>query len=227
MQKVLVIAAHPDDEVLGCGGIISKYGRKNVQFSVLFVAEGSSCRFEDPQCTESLKAIKERTECSLQALKILGIDNFMFSDLPCGRLDMIPIIAINKIIEKAIYEFEPDTVYTHSGIDANNDHRIVHRASIMATRPTPRSKIKRLFSYEVNSSTEWSFGEKFIPTTFEEINENDLAVKFKAMRAYKTEVIEYPFPRSELGLRALAMRRGMQSGVALAEAFSLIREFVS
>lgn len=226
MKNVLVIAAHPDDEVLGCGALISKYAKRGVKFVVLFIAEGSSCRFEDPKSLASLKAIEARAECSLQALKILGVTDFIFSDLPCGRLDTIPIILINKIIEKVIREFEPDTVYTHSDIDANNDHRIVHRASIMATRPTPSNKVQSLFSYEVNSSTEWSFGEKFIPTSFEMINENDLAVKIKAMQAYTSEVIEYPFPRSEQGIRALAMMRGMQAGAPLAEAFNLIREFV-
>jgi len=226
MKRVLIISAHPDDEVLGCGGIISKYINRGVQFFVLFIAEGSSCRFEDPNCQASLEAIKKRSECALQALKIMGVTDYIFSDLPCGQLDTIPILRINKIIENVVREFDPDTVYTHSDKDVNNDHRIVHRASIMATRPTPNSKVKRLLSYEVNSSTEWSFGENFIPTSFEKINEDDLIIKIKAMEAYITEVIEYPFPRSENGIRALAMRRGMQSGVPLAEAFNIIREFV-
>lgn len=227
MKRALIISAHPDDEVLGCGGIISKYIQKDVKFFVLFIAEGSSCRFQDPNCPASLQAIEERTHHACKALSLLGISNYLFSDLPCGRLDTIPIIEINKIIERAVYEFNPDTIYTHSAVDANNDHRIVHRASIMATRPTPKSKVQRLLSYEINSSTEWSFGEEFIPTVFEQINENDLALKIKAMSVYKTEVDEYPFPRSEQGLRTLAMSRGMQSGVPLAEAFTLIREFVS
>jgi len=227
MKRALVIAAHPDDEVLGCGGIISKYTQKGVRFFVLFIAEGSSCRFEDPNCPASLQAIEERTHYAYKALNLLGVSGYVFHDLPCGRLDTIPIIDITKIIEKVVYEFDPDTVYTHSAIDANNDHRIVHRASIMATRPTPRSKVQRVLSYEINSSSEWSFGEKFIPTNFEQINENDLALKIGAMTAYKTEVNEYPFPRSDQGIRTLAFRRGMQSGVPLAEAFTLIREFVS
>ena len=124
MKRVLVIAAHPDDEVLGCGATMSKYSRQGVQFMVLFIAEGSSCRYADPACVDSIAAIALRTLQAVKALDLLGIQVYHFNDLPCGRLDQVPIIEINKTIEQAIRMFDPDTVLTHSALDANNDHRI-------------------------------------------------------------------------------------------------------
>ena len=199
--------------------------RQNVEFKVLFIAEGSSCRFSDPNCFDALKSIKTRTNYALKSLSLLGISKFCFCNLPCGRLDQVPIIEINKLIETHINSFNPDTIFTHSGIDANNDHRVIHRATLMATRPRVGSPIRRVLAFEILSSSEWSFGEAFHPTWFEEISDEDLMLKFSCLSAYESEVKSYPFPRSEEGLRVLAMRRGMQSGFHLAEAFMLIREF--
>ena len=227
MKRILVIAAHPDDEVLGCGATISKYLRRGSDVFVLFIAEGSSCRYPDPNSVDSRAAITERTRLSTKALKVLGVTNYCFSDLPCGRLDQAPILEINKIIEKVIRKFKPDTILTHSALDANNDHRIVYRSTIMATRPCPEVSVARLLTYEVLSSTEWSFGETFTPSRFEEIEEIDLNIKCQSLYAYETEVRDFPFPRSEESIRALAMHRGAQSGLPLAEAFCLVREFVA
>jgi LmbE family N-acetylglucosaminyl deacetylase len=224
MKRVLVIAAHPDDEVLGCGATISKYSRNGAHFMVLFIAEGSSCRFADPSSDESVVAIARRTQQSVNALKLLGVKDYLFNNLPCGRLDQVPIIEINKIIEHVIREFDPDTVFTHSGCDVNNDHRLVYRATTMATRPGAQNRVKRLLSYEVLSSSEWAFGETFLPNIFEQIEEQDLLTKCLSLATYETEVKPYPFPRSEKGLRSQAMIRGMQAGVPLAEAFCVIRE---
>lgn len=225
MKRVLIIAAHPDDEVLGCGATIAKYSRMGTEFMVLFIAEGSSCRYGDPSCSASITAIAERARMSTDALSILGVKDYYFNDLPCGRLDQEPIIEINKAIEKVIHKFRPDTVFTHSATDANNDHRIVFHATIMATRPVASNRVDRLLSYEVLSSSEWSFGETFSANVFEQINEQDLTLKWRALAAYETEVQAFPFPRSEKGVRARAMSRGMQAGVSLAEAFCLIREY--
>lgn len=225
MKRVLIIAAHPDDEVLGCGATIAKYSRIGTEFMVLFIAEGSSCRYADPSCSASITSIAERTRMATYALATLGVKDYYFNDLPCGRLDQEPIIEINKAIEMAIDKFKPDTVLTHSALDANNDHRIVFRATIMATRPGSCNWLERLLSYEVLSSSEWSFGETFSPSVFEQIDEQDLSLKWRALAAYETEVQTFPFPRSEEGVRASAMSRGMQAGVPLAEAFCLIREF--
>ena len=225
MKRALIIAAHPDDEVLGCGATISKYSRKRATFMVLFVAEGSSCRYADPSCVDSYSAIAVRTQQAINSLTLLGVKDYEFNNLPCGRLDQVPIIEITKVIEQTIRQFDPDTVLTHSTLDANNDHRIVCRATIMATRPSTQNRVARLLSYEVVSSSEWAFGESFVPSSFEQIEEQDLTKKWQALAAYETEVKAFPFPRSEHGVRTQAMSRGMQAGVPLAEAFYLIREF--
>lgn len=225
MKRVLIIAAHPDDEVLGCGATIAKYSRLGTEFMVLFIAEGSSCRFTNPSCTESMTAIADRTKMAREALATLGLKYYYFNDMPCGRLDQVSIIEINKVIESAINKFKPDTVLTHSALDANNDHRIVFNATIMATRPTSFNRVERLLSYEVLSSSEWSFSHTFSPNVFEQVDEEALSLKWRALSAYETEVQAFPFPRSEEGLRAMAMTRGMQAGVPFAEAFCLIREF--
>jgi LmbE family N-acetylglucosaminyl deacetylase len=225
MKRALIIAAHPDDEVLGCGGLISKYQPFGVAFKIIFIGEGSTCRFLEPQCEASMMAIKQRTASVARAMNVLGIQDFEFHNLPCGRLDQVPIISINKIIESAIKSFDPDTVFTHSPSDVNNDHKIVFNSTLMGTRPGAQNHVRRLLSYEVLSSSEWAFVNTFTPNYFEEISEDDLSLKWEALALYESEVRNYPFPRSKEGVRALAMTRGMQAGFAYAEAFHLIREF--
>jgi LmbE family N-acetylglucosaminyl deacetylase len=225
MKRVLIIAAHPDDEILGCGGLISKYQALGVIFKILFIGEGSSCRFEEPKSNEALMEIKERNSSAIRSLKSLGIIDVEFNNLPCGRLDQVPIISINKIIENAINTFLPDTVITHSPYDANNDHKIVFNATIMATRPAAQNVVNKVMSYEVLSSSEWAYVQTFAPNYFEELTEKDVESKWQALSHYETEIKNYPFPRSRDGVRALAMIRGMQSGVKFAEAFHLIRKF--
>jgi len=225
MKRVLIIAAHPDDEVLGCGATISKYLCQGVKFKVLFIAEGSSCRFEDPHSKESLKAIAKRNEQAVQALTLLGVTEYEFCNFPCGRLDQVPIIEINKVIERVIDSFQPDTLLTHSLLDVNNDHKIVFQSTLMATRPVSKNHVDRLISYEVLSSSEWSYHQTFSPNLFEVIEEQHLTAKCQALAVYETEVQEYPFPRSEKALRLNAMLRGVQAGAELAEAFYIVREF--
>jgi len=225
ISKLLVIAAHPDDELLGCGGSIAKYLDDGVLVKVLILGEGSTCRYDDPSSKEAVLAIKRRNLWATEALQVIGVNDFEFYDLPCGRFDQTPIIVINKIIESVIKKFRPDTVLTHSEGDANNDHRITHRATIMATRPCGEHVVSRLFCYEVLSSSEWSYTISFTPNYFVRLTEKQLLAKWSALECYKTEMRNDPFPRSWLGVRNLAMKRGMQAGVEFAEAFQLIREF--
>jgi LmbE family N-acetylglucosaminyl deacetylase len=225
MKRVLIIAAHPDDEILGCGGLIAKYQPQGVRFKIVFIGEGSTCRFNDPSCEAGIAAIEQRNESAVRAIDLLKVDDIEFNDLPCGRLDQVPIISINKIIEEAISSFCPDTVFTHSAYDANSDHKIVFNATIMATRPVTNNHVCRLMSYEVLSTSEWSFTNTFMPNYFEELSEGELNLKWQALALYESEVKKYPFPRSNEGIRALAMMRGMQAGFSYAEAYQLIREF--
>ena len=227
MNKVLIIAAHPDDDILGCAGLMSKY-RGQVEFKVVFIAEGSSCRFNKEQIHEEdvLNVIKERNSFGVKALKLLGVENYNFHDLPCGRLDQVAIIDINKIIEKEIQNFQPDTVFTHSLEDTNNDHMIVHRATQMATRPVSGTFVEKVYTYEVLSSSEWRFTHTFSPNYFESLSKEDVRNKWLALAEYESEIKEFPYPRSEEGIISLAKYRGMQSANTYAEAFKLIRQIL-
>ena len=227
-SKNLLIFAHPDDEILGMGGFIAKNINKSF-FKVIFIAEGSSCRFfeEEKNLEKVANSIKLRNKMALDALKFLGIKNVAFYNLPCGMLDQVSILKINKIIEEEIKTFRPDNIFTHSHIDCNNDHRIVQRSVMMATRPSDINKnIKKIFSCEILSSTEWSYTETFSPNYFEILSSKNLKKKIAAMKIYNSEYQKEPYPRNSRGMQALATFRGLQSGHEYAEAFKLIK-FIS
>ena len=140
-------------------------------------------------------------------------------------MDQKPIIEINKVIEETINDFLPDTVLTHNNSDVNNDHQIIFRSVLMATRPSSKHLIKKLLTFEVLSSSEWAYTDSFEPNIFESLTEREISSKWKALEYYYTETSEFPFPRSREGIYTLAKYRGMQSNANYAEAFRLIREF--
>ena len=224
MKKILIISAHPDDDILGCGGIISKYSKK-AQIKVIFICEGTSCRFEVKQTKEIIikEKIDQRNRFAKDALEFLGVKKYKFYNFPCGQLDKIPLIEINKIIETEILSFKPDTIFSHSKNDVNNDHQIVYKSTLIATRPGSKFFVKRLFSYEVLSSSEWNFEKVFKPNYFISLSRENLDKKIEAMNIYKTEVNQFPYPRSAEGIEVLAKFRGIQSKNNFAEAFKVIR----
>ena len=134
---------------------------------------------------------------------------------------------MNKIIEKSIDRWAPDVVYTHAPDDANNDHRLVYRSTVMATRPCNVPRVKKLMCYEVPSSSGWSFEGSFDCNVFVALTKDELTKKIEALKCYERELRSFPFPRSEEGIRAWAKFRGMQCGVKYAEGFRLVRSFVS
>ena len=222
MKRALIIAAHPDDDILGCGGIISRF-RNKVEFKVIFIAEGTTCRLDKDTPVDIISSqIKTRNNFGENALEFLGVKNNRFYNLPCGKLDQISQLDINKIIENEINSFKPDIVFTHSPGDSNKDHHKVYDATIIATRPG--SGVNTVLSYEVLSSTEWGFNSVFSPTIFYSLTLKDVNMKHKAFSYYKSEQKSYPYPRSTKGIITLAQYRGMQSGTDYAEAFQLIRQ---
>lgn len=223
MERILVIAAHPDDETLGCGGALAKYLESGSIIRILVIGEGSTCRFSDPKSKKALEAIDLRRRNTFAALDVLGISDVLLFNTPCGRFDQFPLIEINKLIEKEIAAFKPTIVFTHSEIDANRDHQISYQATIIATRPSVSDSIKLVASYEIPSSTEWAFSNVFSPNFFISLEERHIATKWRALRQYGGEMRQYPFPRSEEGIKTLAKYRGMQTGMQFAEAFRIIR----
>jgi LmbE family N-acetylglucosaminyl deacetylase len=228
MERILIVAAHPDDETLGCGGLIAKLGSA-ASVRVVFLAEGTTCRYEPNQIgsAAALADIAARADSARRALDVLGVREAAFYDHPCGRLDQVPILELNQIIEKEIANHSPDTVLTHSEHDVNNDHRIVCRSVSMATRPVGSHQVPTLMCFETPSSTEWSFISPFEPNHFELLSVEDLALKWKALACYESETQEYPHPRSREGIETLARYRGMQVGVPYAEAFRIVRTVVA
>ena len=217
-KKILIIAAHPDDEILGCGGTIIKLKEKN-KFKVVFLTDGVSARGKD-----KLKSKIRRKE-ALRLFDYLNIEKPIFFKFPDNQLDKVPIIKIIKKIEDVIKKFKPTVIFTHSENCLNIDHSIISRAVITATRPVKNFNfINFLFSFEVPSSTEWRFSRKEIysPNFFIDITKQ-IKEKKKCLNFYKSEIRKYPHSRSIKGIESLAKFRGMSSGVKYAESFYLIR----
>jgi LmbE family N-acetylglucosaminyl deacetylase len=217
----LVIAAHPDDEVLGCGGIIKKLSKKE-EFYVVILSAGADTRYD-----KSMENILR--DNAINANNILGTKEVFFENLPNQKMDNIPILEVTQIIEKYISKLKPTRVFTHHIGDLNKDHQVVAEATFTATRPITGQIVKEVYSYNVPSSTEWNAieGEKtFIPNVFIDIHE-ELELKLKAMECYTSECRDYPHPRSPKSLKAHSNYWGLVSGYEYAEPFKLIRKLFS
>lgn len=217
----LIIAAHPDDEVLGCGGIIKKFSDKE-DFFVLILTAGADGRYEKSMEQTLIDNAKE-------ANKILGTKDVFFENLPNQKLDNIPIIEVTQIIEKYINKLKPDRVFTHHIGDLNKDHQIIAEASFTATRPIVGQIVKEVYSYNVPSSTEWNFieGERvFIPNIFINI-ENEIEAKIEAMKCYKSECRDYPHPRNPKSIKVHSNYWGLTTGFEFAEPFKMVRKINS
>tara|TARA_Y200000002_G_C22572199_1_gene617140 strand:- start:161 stop:850 length:690 start_codon:yes stop_codon:yes gene_type:complete len=226
MKNILIIAAHPDDEILGCGGLISKTIQKRSRVRVIFLAEGVTSRYakEEINSKKVIKKSQERNNNALDALMKLGLNKkqIFFSNNPCCRLDNLNQLELVKIIEKHLNDFKPNEIYTHWHSDANIDHRITYEATITATRPVYKFNIELIACYEVLSSTEWNFKKSFNPNLFINIDDH-IENKITAIKLYKNEIKSYPHSRSLKSIRSLASFRGVQSGFKNAEAFEIIR----
>lgn len=223
-KSVLIVAAHPDDEVLGCGGTIAKLSSSGSKINILFLSNGEDSRKTSK--SEMKKKILKRKNAAKLASKILGSNKPNFADLSDNQLDSYPLIKIIKIIEKNIKKYKPSIIYTHFKNDLNIDHQIANRAVTTACRPQKNSSVKSLFFFEVPSSTEWRIDTKnkiFNPNWFEDITKTKNK-KLLALKAYKSELRKWPHPRSLKGVSALFTWRGASVGVDAAEAFMLGRK---
>lgn len=224
-MKTLIIAAHPDDEVLGCGGTIARLNQQGHEVYLAILGEGITSRFSKRDKVDFSLVEKLRAD-SIKVADLLGAKEIFHYDLPDNRFDTVPLLDIVKTIEELIEKIYPEAVYTHHGGDLNIDHAVVFRAVLTATRPKPSSPVRELFSYEVPSSTEWSFNNfrpRFDPNFFVDIKDT-LEVKIQAMGIYESELNAFPHPRSPESITAIARRWGSVAGLDAAEAFQMIRK---
>ena len=224
MKKVLVIAAHPDDEVLGVGGTVAKLTAQGVECHLLIVTDGSSAQYQD---MDDLQAIIDAKKLETKGcVDILGFKSIHYGELPDMRLDTTPHIQINQVIEKVIDKIQPDTVFTHFWGDVNCDHQNVYKSTLVAVRPLMGQVVKELYCYRVPSSTEWTPNKAdtmFMPNYFVDI-EQFAEQKYKAFACYYTELREYPHPRSVQYLRETDKAAGLRVGMLAAEEFILLRK---
>jgi LmbE family N-acetylglucosaminyl deacetylase len=223
-KKILIIAAHPDDEVLGCGATIARLAKEGHKLCIAILGEGITSRYPNREDAD-ISLIRQLQERSRQVAGLLGVTDHQLFSFPDNRFDSVPILDIVKTIEGLIENFQPDSIFTHHNSDLNQDHCIVSRATLIASRPVENTSVQSVISYEVPSSTEWTFHTiepGFHPNLFFDVTET-LDIKLQAMKMYDGEIRKFPHPRSPEALRSYACRWGSVSGISAAEAFEIIR----
>lgn len=223
-MNILVLAAHPDDEVLGCGGTMARRAREGHDVFVAILGEGITSRFAQRE-DAAQEDVDELQGVSGRVADFLGARELFSFGLPDNRFDTVPLLDVVKIVEELIDGLKPEVVYTQHGGDLNVDHSVLYRATLTATRPQSGMPVREVYSYEVASSTEWAFQKfepVFRPNVFVDIADT-LERKVAAMEMYESEARPFPHPRSPEALRAAAARWGSVVGVGAAEAFELVR----
>lgn len=218
-KVVLVVAAHPDDEVLGCGGTIAWHISKGDLVSVVFMTDGVSSRQSSSYSNADL-----RKKMSNKAIEFLGIKNSYTFSFPDNSMDAVPLLSIVQSLEKIILSVMPDIIYTHHIGDLNIDHKITCEAVLIACRPVPSNKVLEIYGFEIVSSTEWQPDPQrtFIPNMFVNISDF-MDKKISALTFYKDEMRLPPHSRSVDHIKSLAIHRGSSVGMFMAEAFSIYR----
>lgn len=227
MKKVLVVAAHPDDEILGVGGTIRRLADEGKMVRAVIIAEGLTSRNATRQETDK-KELLELQEDTKKAAKEIGYESIDFCGLPDNRLDTEGLLDIIKLITKYVELYEPDTIFTHNRGDLNIDHRRTCEAVLTSCRPVGKYNVQRIYAFETPSSSEWNYdySNSFRPNVFFDVSDT-FDAKIRGMECYRTESMLYPHPRSSEALKALAQYRGSNVGFQLAEAFALLRETVA
>lgn len=225
---VLIVAAHPDDEILGVGGTAALFAQQGREVHALILAEGATSRDPIYDVDKHKVALSSLQKNAFDAAKVLGISPPLFCGYPDNRLDSVDLLDVIKSIERVVEELQPTTVLTHHQSDLNIDHKITFEAVLTACRPVPGQCVKEILCFETLSSTEWNANPEktFYPNYFVDIT-SQLAQKLKALQCYADEMRPYPHPRSLEAVEALAKIRGTSAGLHAAEAFVLIRAIKS
>jgi LmbE family N-acetylglucosaminyl deacetylase len=223
--SVLVVAAHPDDEILGCGGTIARHAASGDAVTILILGEGITSRGKRRDPKKWKKALDELHGQVDRAAEVVGASRTFLHGLPDNRFDSVNLLDVVKVVEEVKTKVKPTIVYTHHSGDLNVDHRITCAAVLTACRPQPGERVRTIYSFEIASSTEWNAHtaeNAFLPTVYSDISDT-LPLKLKAMRMYKGEVRKYPHPRSLRALEVMARYHGIEVGLQAAERFALIR----
>lgn len=222
-MRYLTIAAHPDDEVLGCGATMARLASEGHEVHILILGEGATSRVDNPADVSSEVAALRRQ--ANEAGAVLGAQSVAVESFPDNRFDQVALLNIVKVVESYIDNLQPDVVFTHHGSDLNIDHRLTAQAVVTATRPMAGTPVKEVLAFHIPSSTEWSFGvtgDSFRPDVFFDVDGHSSA-KISAMEIYEEEAREFPHPRSPEALDAIAKTWGSTAGFKAAEAFELVR----
>lgn len=222
-QRVLAVVAHPDDEVLGCGGTLRKHADRGDEVYVCFLADGEGSRQQSSGKLEAL--VTGREQSARKAAEILGVSEVFSHRFPDNRMDSIDLLQIVQAVEQHVSDLRPQVVYSHHAGDVNVDHRLAHQAVVTACRPQPGNQVQALLFFETASSTEWQTSASlmpFVPNWYVDISDT-LPAKIEALSAYAEEMRPWPHVRSTEGLKHLAHWRGCSVGVDAAEAFMLGR----
>lgn len=228
-DRVLVVAAHPDDEMLGCGGTLARLAAEGVELHVALLADGVGSRYgteQRPDAGAMPQEREHRRDAARRAADILGICSVTFDEFPDNQMDTVPLLAIAQSIEGIIARLKPDTIFTHHAGDVNVDHRRIHEAIAVACRPQPGHCVRNILCFEVPSSTEWQFPHSnaiFWPNLYVGLSDAHRETKRKALECYACEMRPWPHARSIEGVETATRKRGVESGMDAAEAFMIVR----
>lgn len=224
-NKVLVIAAHPDDEILGCGATMARFASEGKTVQSLILAEGLTSRDKTRDIKGKSSELEELYKRAELANARVGSLKPIIKSFPDNRMDSIDLLDVVKEIELEIQRFKPDIILTHNHSDVNIDHSIVHRAVVTACRPQPGFGVRSLLFFEVQSSTEWSVDGRnhFSPTIWVDCS-NFMDKKMAALEAYASEMRPWPHARSYEAVASLMKWRGSNIGANYAESFMLGRQ---